>query len=1000
MNKTYKSIWNKKTGISIAVSEHIASNGKRSSSRTSALGIFTHSAPKALASLLMMAFATNSYALPLNGVVSAGSASIRSGFGSMTITQSTPNAAINWQSFNIGQQEAVQFVQPNSYSVVLNRVLGADPSSILGSLSANGNVFMVNPNGILFGKGAQVNVAGLVASTRNITNSDLLAGNNRFAGTSDGTVLNQGTIRTNANGGFVALLGAKVNNEGVILAKLGTVALAAGNAVTLDVAGDGMLHVTVNQGAVAALVQNGGLIQVDGGHVLLTAAAAGNLLASAVNNTGVIQAQSIENHHGTIRLLGTGQKSVVNVGGTLDVSGREAGQTGGHLSLSGQTVTLDGAIINASGDVGGGLVLVGDSFHGQGSGQKAQNTTLQDNVQINADAIRSGKGGHISVWSAGNTVIGGTLTARGGANAGDGGFIETSGQHVSLANNTHVNTLAPKGKTGLWLLDPTDYTIATAGDESPASVIASLTLSDRTIATDGDIKVNGAVAWATPQTLTLQAGNDIWINSAVTASATGSGFILKAGNDVNISAPVTLSNINSLLQVTAGRDVTATGALTASANGARINVNATRDLSVITVTADSGGSINLGAGHNVLINGAISANGGPVHLLADTDGTGPGVAGGTVIFLGGGITSPTTTIRFNPAGYANTTNEIAAYITKLIAATTVDVKAWVFGQGDNKVYDATMPATLSFKGTPTLGGDVTLVPGTAIFDSKNVGTSKAVTFNGYALGGVDAVRFDLFATSGTTSADVTQRALTVTATGSNKIYDGLTTDTVTLADNRIAGDLLTVSNSAANFVDNNLGNGKSVSVTGINLTGADAANYSFNATTAAAANITPAPLTVTASDLTKVFGQTASPSAFTPVGLVNGETIGSVTATSPGSVATAAVAGYAITPSNATGGSFAAANYTIAYVDGHLTVTPAPLIVTASDVTKIFGQTATPAAFTPVGLLNGDTIGSITATSPGSVATATVAGYAITPSNATGGSFAAANYTIAYVDGH
>jgi len=231
---------------------------------------------KALAIFLIMSFGVDVYALPFGGVVTAGGASISSGAASTTITQSTQNAAINWQSFNIGQREAVRFMQPNSNSVALNRVLGSNPSSILGSLSANGKVFLLNPNGVLFGKGAQVNVGGLVASTLNITDGDFMAGRYQFAGAGNGTILNQGSIT--ADGGYVALLGANVSNEGVIAAKLGTVALAAGNAVTLDVAGDGLLNVTVNQGIVNALVQNGGMIQADGGQVLMTTQAAGTLL--------------------------------------------------------------------------------------------------------------------------------------------------------------------------------------------------------------------------------------------------------------------------------------------------------------------------------------------------------------------------------------------------------------------------------------------------------------------------------------------------------------------------------------------------------------------------------------------------------------------------------------------------------------------------------------------------------------------------------------------------
>src|SRR3990172_6612236 len=189
MNHIYRSIWNDKTGTYVAVSEIAKSAGK-----------ITSNLLKYAAISLMLSFGANVYALPVGGVVTTGGASISSGAGSATITQSTPNAAINWQSFSIGQREAVRFVQPNSNAVALNRVLGSDPSSILGSLLANGKVFLMNPNGVLFGKGAQVNVGGLVASTLNITDGDSMAGRYQFAGAGDGTILNQGSITVNSGG--------------------------------------------------------------------------------------------------------------------------------------------------------------------------------------------------------------------------------------------------------------------------------------------------------------------------------------------------------------------------------------------------------------------------------------------------------------------------------------------------------------------------------------------------------------------------------------------------------------------------------------------------------------------------------------------------------------------------------------------------------------------------------------------------------------------------------
>ncbi|MDB5948419.1 MAG: hypothetical protein JWR65_274, partial [Massilia sp.] len=699
------------------------------------------------------------------------------------------------------------------------------------------------------------------------------------------------------------------------------------------------------------------------------------------------------------------------VGGTLDASSLAAGQTGGTVQVLGNTVTLAGATVNASGDAGGGLVQIGGNFHGDATLPTAR-TTVLDGATVHADAIHSGNGGRIAVWSDGDTAVNATLTARGGAGGGDGGFIETSGKNVVLGANNKVNTLAPNGKTGTWLLDPVNWTIGGPnGDETPAQVRTSLASSDRRIDATNDITVAEALVWTTGQKLELNAGHDVLVKAAITASTAGSAIVLIAGNDVLVDAAMTASAMGSRIVMTAGRDVTDTSAITATANGAKIGITAGRNVSVATVTADGGGSADLVANGNVTVNGKISSDNGAVLLIADNDGTGPGIAGGTVSFIGpASVSARATTIRFNPATYAGTTTEIANYTTK-VASGTVDARAWVFAQGDNKVYDGNRAATLSLRGNPNVGNSVALVAGNATFADKNVGTSKPITFDGYSLGGADNAKFALFAPfgtaagSGTTTADITPRPLGVTALGTNKVYDGLTADLVALLDNRVAGDLLTVTNAAANFVDPNVGNGKAVNVTGISVTGADAANYSANATAATAANITPAPLTVKADNAAKTYGQTLAllPSAFTQVGLVNGETIASVSEASFGTVATAGVAGspYAITPSGATGGTFSASNYTITYVNGALVIAPAPLVVKAGNASKTYGETFAPTAYTTAGLLNGNTVGSVTEVSAGTPATASVAGspYAIIPSNASGGTFTPSDYFITYVNG-
>ncbi len=405
MNHIYRSIWNAKTGTFVAVSEVTKSGGKSASSGAGGV-VGAGFALKALTMSLLMAFGANLYALPVDGVVTAGSATIASGPNSMTINQSSQNVALNWQSFSIGQGQTVNFIQPNSSAVALNRVLGTDPSSILGSLNANGKVFLVNPNGILFGPGASVNVGGLVASTLNISDSDFMAGKYRFAGNGSGSILNQGSI--NADGGYVALLGANVSNEGVIAARLGTVALAAGNAVTLDVAGDGLINVTVDQGAVNALVDNGGMLRADGGHVLMTAQAAGDLLHTVVNNTGIIQAQTVENRDGTIRLLGG---NVVN-SGSLDASGAGA-QAGGRIDINAGYATINTGTLNASGAQGGQISVASHNLIEAGQ----------------YDASGTSAGGSIALIAANHIeqTAASTLTADGGS--GTGGAIRIEAGH-------------------------------------------------------------------------------------------------------------------------------------------------------------------------------------------------------------------------------------------------------------------------------------------------------------------------------------------------------------------------------------------------------------------------------------------------------------------------------------------------------------------------------------------------------------------------------------------
>ena len=516
MNRIYRSIWNIRTGTFIAVSENARSAGKKSSlcnmMSSSSIGF----ALKTLAASLLMACGTSMvYAQPVGGVVSAGNANISSTPGNMTINQNSQNVAINWQSFNINRGESVNFVQPNSSSVALNRVLGSDASSIMGNLSANGKVFLINPNGVLFGKTASVNVGSLVASTLNISDADFMANKYKFSGTGTGAVLNQGAIHA-TDGGFVALLGANVSNQGVIAAKFGTVALAAGKAMTLDVAGDKLLNVVVNQDLVNALVENGGLIQANGGQVLMTTQTAGGLLANAVNNTGVIQAQTIQNVKGTIKLLAGMQKGSTLVAGTIDASAPTGG-AGGFIETSAAKVKVaESANITTLaplGKTGTWLIDPQDFIVGGGANDNISGATLSGLLVTNSVIISTSTGPDAT--KAGTPPVTSLNTSK----LGNGDI------HINEA----VSWSASSSPTTLTLIADRDVNINQA---------VTATNGNFEVCCGRDINVNAPITTVNGSVL-LAAGRDVNMNAAMTT--TDGNMTICADEDVNIKGKITLT---------------------------------------------------------------------------------------------------------------------------------------------------------------------------------------------------------------------------------------------------------------------------------------------------------------------------------------------------------------------------------------------------------------------------------------------------------------------------
>ncbi len=476
---------------------------------------------------------------PEGAKVVRGDASIRQN-GNITRIRATDGAIINYDRFNIAAGERVRFIQPDASARVLNRISGEAPTRIDGVLRANGAVYFVNPAGVMFGNGAVVDVGGLYAAAGSITDRDFINNVNRFTGLV-GPVVNEGTIRA-ADGGVAALIGREVANRGVIAADKGVVAMVAGEDVVLQERGsnfsvrvEGMAR---SEGAQqqGTAVENSGQVSARRGRALMVA---GDMYSLAVNNTGRVQAR-----HTTIEGHGD---AMVKVGGTIDARNAAPGDRGGTVEITGRRVHVTDARIDASGRSGGGAVHIGGELQGGGTLRTAETTIVSREADIRADALVSGDGGRVIVWSDGHTGFYGAASARGGATAGDGGLIETSGKETLDVRGARVSAAARAegGKGGVWLLDPRNVTIDNAASTggsfdagnpdtfTPNADDAVVDVSDIESALDGGTNV---------QILTGNTGaqdGDINVNAAINKSAGGDATLtLRAANDVNVNADI------------------------------------------------------------------------------------------------------------------------------------------------------------------------------------------------------------------------------------------------------------------------------------------------------------------------------------------------------------------------------------------------------------------------------------------------------------------------------
>lgn len=542
----------------------------------------------------------NINALPQGGSVASGQATIESSPGYMQINQQSNQAVIDWQSFNIGASEHTHFNQPSASSLTINRVNAANGSSaIFGKLTATGQIFLLNPAGVIFGPTAQVNVGSILASTSDLNFEAYKLGKIELLPNPDytGSIINHAKIKV-SDGGYAAFVSPNVVNNGIITAKLGHVQLSSGEYFTVDLYGDDLIHFKVPEHKLNSKVKDykvshTGEIYANGGSIAITTADAKDIVSSVINMDGLMQANSVQSNKGKIVLSSNGN-STINFGNSSKIFADS-----GYVKVSAKNINLtSNSLIDVSSKTNGnnaGEIYIGGNYQGKLVSEKdfnAKNVYVAPNAKLLANAKQVGDGGKVIVWSDDTTKVAGVLEANSGTESGDGGLIETSGKvNLDILSDIQVSaaSLNGLGKQGEWLLDPvfllvdnnlalnikavldtsTNVTIST--DQSAGSVINQDTSNNLTGgsattggANDGDIffdNPNEQIAWDTTASFTAKADNNILfsIDSLGLDSSGGGDIKLYAGlsptsstdgdkrgmvykSDMNSNLPVASSN--------------------------------------------------------------------------------------------------------------------------------------------------------------------------------------------------------------------------------------------------------------------------------------------------------------------------------------------------------------------------------------------------------------------------------------------------------------------------
>ncbi len=781
-------------------------------------------------------FMTIIFANPVLNNVASGSVSFSSGPSTLNIHQSSNQAIINWQSFNIAPNQSTHFQQPAG-GIALNRISPTDGASqIYGALTATGQIILINPAGIFFGPSAYVNVGGLIASTASISDKNFLSGNYHFWQNPNynGSIINQGTLIA-AQHGLIALIGNAVENNGLIRANLGHIALGSGNTYTVSFGGNDLINFSVsghapskgvdkNGNPLANNISNTGKLIANGGQILVTAQAASGVLDTVINMQGVAEAKSVGVQNGEIILSGDPSGGVVKVGGTLNASGKGKGQKGGNVVVTGYDILVDNnSLIDVSGDAGGGAVNIGGSSRGLGPLPNANAVVVAPGAQIYADALGNGNGGNITLWSNNYTnVAGGILSAQGGPLGGNGGMIETSSHGVLDVGDALVNAGAPLGAAGEWLLDPTSNVNITAFALDNNIIRTGNTFSPTADATLNTAVLSGALNSGSDITVTTTcSGGSCSGNNtiSITDSGVGNAITWSTGNTLTLQAlggNISFNNANAI--------VTTTGNLSLQANssailpGSSITVNnltvqqgslsGLEGSTVNSLTLDSGTSITFNPSAATTFAGSLSGSGSLITsgsaltLTGNNTGfTGPTTINGASLQLGNGGANG----MFNSSSVTDNTSLIFDVSSTNTLSGNISGAGTVTQEGSGKTI---LAGNSSYTGTTTISA------GTLQFGDGGASESFTGT-GGIAMSNASNLIFDLANTTTNVSGGITdfdglsnleQKAGTVIFTGDNTFFDGTATidsgATLQLGDGTVANSTNAIFGTSNTITDN------------------------------------------------------------------------------------------------------------------------------------------------------------------------------------------------------